>query len=69
MRQALVIGNWKMNGSLQQSSELLHTIDSAINDKISAEIGVCVPFVYIDLARLVLGSSNMTNWCTNVVRV
>ena len=59
MRHALVIGNWKMNGSLQQSSELLHTIDGAINDKITAEIGVCVPFVYIDLARRVLGPSNL----------
>ena len=59
MRQALVIGNWKMNGSLQQGSELLHTIDGAINDKITAEMGVCIPFVYIDLARRVLGSSKL----------
>ncbi|MGB0238310.1 MAG: triose-phosphate isomerase [Cycloclasticus sp.] len=51
MRQPLVIGNWKMNGSLSLTSELLSKIDKAIDDKISCDIGVCVPFVYIDRAK------------------
>ncbi|HAI96488.1 MAG TPA: triose-phosphate isomerase, partial [Methylococcaceae bacterium] len=51
MRQPLVIGNWKMNGSLSLTSELLSKIDKAIDDKIACDIGVCVPFVYIDRAN------------------
>jgi len=51
MRQSLVIGNWKMNGSLSSTSDLLHAIEDAIDDKISCEIGVCVPFVYINVAQ------------------
>jgi len=51
MRQSLVIGNWKMNGSLGLTSELLHAIEDAIDDKISCEIGVCIPFVYINVAQ------------------
>ena len=51
MRQPLVIGNWKMNGSLSLTSELLSKIDKAIDDKISCDIGVCFPFVYIDRAK------------------
>lgn len=51
MRQSLVIGNWKMNGSLGLTSDLLHAIEDAIDDKISCEIGVCVPFVYINVAQ------------------
>ena len=50
MRQPLVVGNWKMNGSLGQTSELLASIEDNINDKIGCEIGVCTPFVYLAAA-------------------
>ena len=50
MRQPLVVGNWKMNGSLALTSELLQSIDSGIDDKIACDIGVCVPFVYLSAA-------------------
>ncbi|PHS72638.1 MAG: triose-phosphate isomerase [Cycloclasticus sp.] len=59
MRQPLVVGNWKMNGSLQFISNLLHSIQSNIDDKISCEIGVCVPFVYVGLAIDVAGKSSI----------
>lgn len=65
MRQPLVVGNWKMNGSLKQTSELLHSIDNNINDKIACEIGVCVPFVYLSVAigiqaKLILGAQTVS---------
>ena len=47
MRQPLVVGNWKMNGSLAKTSELLASIEGNINDKINCEVGVCIPFVYL----------------------
>jgi len=50
MRQPLVIGNWKMNGSLVFTEEILHTLDTLIDDKISCEMGICTPFVYIKFA-------------------
>jgi len=50
MRQPLVIGNWKMNGSLVFTEELLHTLEARIDDKISCEMGICTPFVYIKFA-------------------
>ncbi|MGB1186874.1 MAG: triose-phosphate isomerase [Cycloclasticus pugetii] len=51
MRRSLVIGNWKMNGSLDSTSEILRAIESTIDDKITCDIGVCVPFVYIAAAQ------------------
>ncbi|KXJ49618.1 MAG: triose-phosphate isomerase [Cycloclasticus sp.] len=57
MRQPLVIGNWKMNGSLAFTSELLHTLEDRIDDKISCEVGVCTPFVYIKLATELTANS------------
>ncbi len=58
MRQPLVIGNWKMNGSLGLTSELLHAIEGAFDDKIPCEVAVCVPTVYIAAAQAV--ASNIT---------
>lgn len=59
MRQPLVVGNWKMNGSLQFTSQLLHSIQDGIDDKIPCEIGVCVPFLYVSLANEVAEKSSI----------
>ncbi|PCH85842.1 MAG: triose-phosphate isomerase [Piscirickettsiaceae bacterium] len=50
MRKPLVIGNWKMNGSVVLASELIQSIGAGIDDKISCEVGLCVPFVYLKSA-------------------
>ncbi|MEW4982939.1 MAG: triose-phosphate isomerase [Cycloclasticus sp.] len=59
MRQSLVIGNWKMNGSLGLTSDLLHAIEGAIDDKIACEVAVCVPFVYLDLANGIVNKTSI----------
>ena len=47
MRQPLVAGNWKMNGSRESIRELLDGI-LAGNDAVEkAEIAVCAPFIYL----------------------
>ncbi len=46
MRQAMVAGNWKMNGSSASVKELITGIKAGI-DQTSAEVAVCPPFVYI----------------------
>jgi triosephosphate isomerase len=47
MRQKLVAGNWKMNGSKASIKELLDGIKKSIGDVASAEVAVCPPFVYL----------------------
>jgi len=67
MRQPLVVGNWKMNGSLKQTSELLGSIDDNISDKMACEVGVCVPFVYLAAAvqaktKLAIGAQTVSEY-------
>jgi len=58
MRQFLVAGNWKMNGTRESAAQLVNAIlhDSELPAK--AEIVICPPFVYLaDVARLLKGSA------------
>lgn len=57
MRQAMVAGNWKMNGSSASVSELIEGIKAGAGE-ISAEVAVCPPFVYIStIATAIAGSA------------
>jgi triosephosphate isomerase len=57
MRQAMVAGNWKMNGSSASVSELIAGIKAGMGE-ISAEVAVCPPFVYIPtVASAISGSA------------
>jgi len=47
MRQTLVAGNWKMNGSRESIKTLLDGIKAGAADVTSAELAVCCPAVYI----------------------
>ncbi|MEJ2213374.1 MAG: triose-phosphate isomerase, partial [Gammaproteobacteria bacterium] len=47
MRQTLVAGNWKMNGSRESIRILLDGIKAGLSDVNSAEMAVCCPSVYI----------------------
>jgi triosephosphate isomerase len=47
MRQPLVAGNWKMNGSRESVFELLKGIREGVSQVIDAEVAVCPPYVYI----------------------
>ncbi len=47
MRQKLVAGNWKMNGSKASIRELLDGLKQGIGDVASAEVAVCPPFIYL----------------------
>ena len=46
MRQPMVAGNWKMNGSSDSVKELMNGIKDGIGGA-NAEVVVCPPFVYI----------------------
>ncbi len=47
MRQPLIAGNWKMNGSRSSNKALLEGIKAGIGDIKSAEVAICAPYVYL----------------------
>jgi len=47
MRQPLVAGNWKMNGSRASVAELLAGLKSGIDRVSAAEVAVCAPSIYL----------------------
>ena len=57
MRQPLVAGNWKMNGSLDSVTTLIEGIKAGLGTVTRAELAVCPPFVYIpQVAAMIQGS-------------
>lgn len=57
MRQTLVVGNWKMNGSLSANQQLLEGIKAGVAEGVSAKVVVCPSAVYIaQVAGLLNGS-------------
>ena len=47
MRQPLVAGNWKMNGSRDSVAELLDGIKAGVGAVTTAEVAVCPPAVFL----------------------
>ena len=57
MRQKLVVGNWKMNGSLQANQSLLKELSAGITDACGVAVAVCVPFPYLAQAQALLAKT------------
>lgn len=58
MRRGLVAANWKMNGSCELITELLHELRPSLDGVQAAQVLVCPPMPYLDLCcRLLQGSS------------
>ena len=58
MRQPLVAGNWKMNGSLASIESLIQGIKAGLASVTSAELAVCPPYVYLPtVAGMLQGTS------------
>lgn len=58
MRQPIIAGNWKMNGSRESIKALLDGIKAGMGDVKSAEVAVCAPSIYIsDVAEQLNGSN------------
>ena len=58
MRQVLIAGNWKMNGSRSSIRELLDGVKAGAGDVKSAELAVCAPFPYLaDVQEQLTGSA------------
>ncbi|MGR8979904.1 MAG: triose-phosphate isomerase [Gammaproteobacteria bacterium] len=68
MRRSLVVGNWKMNGTLAGAEALAKGIIAGLGSDNKADIAVCAPYVHIPLisevvknTRLALGSQNVAD--------
>jgi triosephosphate isomerase len=60
MRQPLVAGNWKLNGSRAANTQLIQTISSGVQSLTRCDVMVCPSFVYLaDVAGLVHGTAIM----------
>jgi triosephosphate isomerase len=57
MRQPLVAGNWKMNGSRDSVAELLDGIEAGVGAVTTAEVAVCPPAVFVPEAQARLSGS------------
>ena len=57
MRMRLVVGNWKLNGSLSANESLLRALLKEIPKDGSAACAVCVPYPYLSQAGDVLRGS------------
>lgn len=59
MRQPLIAGNWKMNGSRQDVVDLLDGLKAGAAEVVTAEIAVCPPSVFIPAAQASLAGSTI----------
>jgi triosephosphate isomerase (TIM) len=68
MRQPLVAGNWKMNGTLAELGPLVQDIKRGLDSVSKTEVAVCPPFVYLPFvserlkgAPIRLGAQNLSH--------
>lgn len=59
MRRPTVVGNWKMNTSLEATTALLGGLTEGWSGVHQAEVAVCVPFPYLAKASELLENSNV----------
>ena len=58
MRQTLVAGNWKMNGTRSSVTDLTGAVKQGMATVKSAQVAVCPPFVYLtEVAKMLQGTA------------
>ena len=65
MRRSLVVGNWKMNGTLASSELLAKGIIAGLSDN-NADIAVCVPYIYLPRISELLNGTSLSLGAQNV---
>lgn len=66
MRRKLVVGNWKMNGSLEQNRLLLEALVRHLGAVRQVDIAVCLPYPYLFQAQAILAGSDIAWGAQNV---
>jgi triosephosphate isomerase (TIM) len=59
MRRKLVVGNWKMHGSLADNKVLIANLIEGLRDQSNADFAVCVPYPYLFQAQALLKATNI----------
>ncbi len=65
MRQSLVMGNWKMNGSRSEGLALAHAIAKGLKAG-DQGIAVCVPYVYLSEVQSAIASTPLALGAQNI---
>ncbi|MDI1230465.1 MAG: triose-phosphate isomerase [Methylobacter sp.] len=65
MRRSLVVGNWKMNGTLASAELLVNGIIAGLGED-RADIAVCVPYVHIPKVSELVKSTSLALGAQNV---
>ena len=68
MRRKIVVGNWKMNGSLASNEALLKALVEKIPQKISTDIVICAPYPYLFQTQSYLKNSSIRWGAQNVAK-
>jgi triosephosphate isomerase len=68
MRQPMVAGNWKMNGSQASITDLLSGVKQGMSSVSNAEVVMCVPFVYLQQVANEIKDSNVSLGSQNVAK-
>ena len=68
MRQPLIAGNWKMNGSKAETVDLLNGIKAGVGEITKAAVAVCPPFPYLYLAEELLSGTTIAYGAQDVSR-
>ena len=66
MRQKLVIGNWKMHGSVEQIQSLLAAVTDGLAGTDGEVAGVCPPYPYLPLVKQLVADSKIRVGAQNV---
>jgi triosephosphate isomerase (TIM) len=59
-RKRLVIGNWKMNGSLARNAAILADLRAGVSSVAQCDVAVCVPFPYLAQTQVALEGSALS---------
>ncbi|MGY0154344.1 triose-phosphate isomerase [Edwardsiella tarda] len=59
MRQPLVMGNWKLNGSRHMVHELVAALRAELSDVAGCDVAIAPPAVYLDMAAHELAGSRI----------
>ncbi len=60
MRQALVAGNWKLNGTFASINTLIEGIIGGLEQVKNAEVAVCPPYVYLPQVHAKLSGTSIS---------
>lgn len=58
-RRPLVVGNWKMHGTLASATELLNALRASLQNNTAVDVAVCAPFVHLPLCSELLTISGI----------